>query len=177
MTVHLEWCSVLPCRERDMEIRETNRDDLEEILKIYESAQQYMLENGNPHQWVNGYPDEEIILMDIENKHHFVCVDDNRIVGCFVLIEGDDPTYKEIFKGQWLDNNPYAVIHRAAVLEHGKGIGSKCIEWCFSRHKNIRVDTHKDNTPMQRLLIKKGFQYCGVIYTRWGDEGWLFRKH
>ena len=159
-----------------MEIRETNRNDLEEILKIYESARQYMSENGNPNQWVNGYPDEEVILMDIENNHHFTCVDGNRLLGCFAFIEGDDPTYKEIFKGKWLDNNPYAVIHRAAVLEHGKGIGSICIEWCFSRHKNIRVDTHKDNIPMQRLLIKQGFQYCGVIYNRWGDERLAFQR-
>jgi hypothetical protein len=159
-----------------MEIRETNRDDLEGILRIYESARQYMWENGNPHQWVNGYPDEEIILTDIENNHHFACVDGSRLLGCFAFIEGEDPTYKEIFEGKWLDNSPYAAIHRAAVLEHGKGIGSFCIEWCLRRHKNIRVDTHKDNVSMQRLLIRKGFQYCGVIYTQWGDERLAFQR-
>jgi len=159
-----------------MEIRETSRNDLEKILEIYESARQYMIKKGNPNQWVNGYPDEKVILMDIENKHHFTCVDGNRIVGCFTFIVGDDPTYKEIFKGKWLDNNPYAVIHRAAVLEHGKGIGSICIEWSFNRHKNIRIDTHKDNIPMQRLLNKQGFQYCGVIYNLWGDERLAFQK-
>ena len=159
-----------------MEIRETSRNDLEKILEIYESARQYMIKKGNPNQWINGYPDEKVILMDIEKKQHFTCVDGNRIVGCFTFIVGDDPTYKEIFKGKWLDNNPYAVIHRAAVLEHGKGIGSICIEWSFNRHKNIRIDTHKDNIPMQRLLIKQGFQYCGVIYNLWGDERLAFQK-
>lgn len=159
-----------------MEIRETSRNDLKKILEIYESARQYMIKKGNPNQWVNGYPDEKIILMDIENKHHFTCFDGNRIVGCFTFIVGDDPTYKEIFKGKWLDDNPYAVIHRAAVLEHGKGIGSICIGWSFNRHKNIRIDTHKDNIPMQRLLIKQGFQYCGVIYNLWGDERLAFQK-
>jgi ribosomal protein S18 acetylase RimI-like enzyme len=159
-----------------MEIRKTDRSDLDGILKIYESARQYMLEHNNPNQWVDGYPDEKIILMDIENDHHFVCVDDNRLLGCFAFIEGDDPTYKEIGKGKWLDDNPYAAIHRIAVLEHGVGIGSICIDWCFSRYKNIRVDTHKDNISMQRLLIKKGFKYCGVIYTQWGDERWAFQR-
>ena len=159
-----------------MEIRRTDRGDLDGILKIYESARQYMLEHNNPNQWVDGYPDEKIILTDIENNHHFVCVDGNRLLGCFAFIEGDDPIYKEIVKGKWLDDNPYAVIHRIAVLEHGKGIGSICIDWCFSRYKNIRVDTHKDNISMQRLLMKKGFKYCGVIYTQWGGERLAFQR-
>ncbi len=159
-----------------MKIRKANRSDLDGILKIYESARQYMLEHNNPNQWVDGYPDEKIILMDIENNHHFICVDGNRLLGCFAFIEGDDPTYKEIVKGKWLDDNTYAVIHRIAVLEHGKGIGSICFDWCFSQYKNIRVDTHKDNISMQRLLIKKGFKYCGVIYNRWGDERLAFQR-
>jgi len=159
-----------------MEIRKANRSDLDGILKVYESARQYMLEHDNPNQWVDGYPDEKIILMDIENNHHFICVDGNRLLGCFAFIKGDDPTYKEIVKGKWLDDNPYAVIHRIAILEHGKGIGSICIDWCISRYKNIRVDTHKDNISMQRLLIKKGFKYCGVIYNRWGDERFAFQR-
>ena len=91
-----------------MEIRKSNKSDLEGILKVYESARQYMLENGNPDQWRDGYPDEEMIMEDIENKHHFVCIDENRVVGCLVFIKGNDPTYDEIFQGQWLDNNPYA---------------------------------------------------------------------
>jgi hypothetical protein len=159
-----------------MEIRKANRGDLDGILKIYESARQYMLEHNNPNQWINGYPDKKIILMDIENNHHFICFDGNLLLGCFAFIEGNDPTYKEIVKGKWLDDNPYAIIHRIAVLEHGKGIGSICVDWCFSRYKNIRVDTHKDNISMQRLLIKKGFKYCGVIYSRQGDERLAFQK-
>ena len=135
-----------------------------------------MLEHGNPNQWINGYPDEKIILLDIKNGHHFACFDNGRIQGCFAFIEGDDPTYAKIVKGQWLNDNPYAVIHRIAVLEHCKGIGSSCIKWCFRRCKNIRVDTHMDNISMQKLLLKNSFKYCGVIFNRWGDERLAFQK-
>ena len=159
-----------------MEIRKSNRNDLEDILKIYESARKYMLGNGNPNQWGNYYPDEKTIIMDIENNYHFVCVDNKLPVACFAFIEGDDPTYKKIINGEWLDNNSYATIHRIAALEQGKGIGSICIDWCFSRHKNIRIDTHKSNIPMQRLLMKKGFRYCGIIFTLKGDERLAFHK-
>jgi hypothetical protein len=48
-----------------MEFRQTNRGDLDEILNIYDSARQYMLETGNPNQWAGGYPDEKAILSDI----------------------------------------------------------------------------------------------------------------
>jgi len=159
-----------------MEIRKSNRNDLDKILRVYESARQYMLEHGNPSQWIGGYPKENIIQLDIENCHHYICVEDDHIGGCFAFIEGEDSTYKEIFKGKWLNNDPYAVIHRIAVLEQGKGVGSICIDWCISRCKTIKVDTHKNNISMQRLLIKKGFQLCGMIYNQWGDERLAFHK-
>ena len=63
-----------------------------------------------------------------------------------------------------------------AVFDHGKGIGSTCIDWCLNQHDNIRADTHEANIPMQRLLIKKGFQHCGMIYNGWGDERLAFHK-
>ena len=159
-----------------MEFKQTDRNNLHEILNIYESARRYMSENGNPNQWVNGYPDKKTILLDIEKGHHFICSDGIRILGCFAFIGGDDPTYKKIIHGKWLDNNPYAVIHRIAVLEQCKGIGSACIEWCFSRCSNIRIDTHPDNISMQRLLLKNEFKYCGMIYNSWGDERLAFQK-
>ena len=159
-----------------MEIKKTDKSDLEGILEIYESARQYMQEHGNPDQWKNGYPDENIILMDIENGNHYTLVNGVRLLGCFALIEGDDPTYSEILNGKWLDDSPYAAIHRLAVIEHGRGIGSICIDWCLVRFRNIRVDTHRDNSSMQRLLNKKEFKYCGVIYTLRGDERLAFQK-
>jgi RimJ/RimL family protein N-acetyltransferase len=160
-----------------MEIRKSKPEDIEDILNIYKSARQYMIKNGNPDQWINGYPDEKSILKDIENNHHFVCVDDNRLVGCFTCIDGDDPTYKTIIKGNWLDNKPYATIHRIAVVEQGKGVGTICIDWCFNRYNNIRVDTHEANISMRKLLDKNGFQYCGIIFNSWDDERLAFQKN
>ena len=30
---------------------------------------------------------------------------------------------------------------------------------------HLRIDTHEDNVPMQNLLKKLGFTYCGTIYV------------
>ena len=159
-----------------MEFRPTDRSDLEVILSIYNSARRYMSENGNPNQWGEDHPGEKTILSDIENGHHFLCTEGDRILACFAFIEGDDPTYETIVKGKWLDDDSYGVIHRIAVLEHGRGIGSTCIEWCFRRCGNIRIDTHPDNASMRGLLYKSGFTYCGMIYNSWGDPRLAFQK-
>lgn len=159
-----------------MEIRKTDLNEIDEIQRIYDSARLYMQQSGNPNQWLDGYPQEELILLDIRNKQHFVCIESEKILGCFALIEGDDPTYRKIEKGKWLNSFPYATIHRLATLEHGKGIGTFCLNWCSKQHPNIKVDTHEDNISMQRLLIKNGFQRCGIILNRWGDERIAFQK-
>ncbi len=159
-----------------MEILKANLDKVSEIAAIYENARRMMLEAGNPNQWVNGYPSEDIIVSDIESNRLFICVDNKRIVGCFSFSEGDDPTYLEIYDGNWLNNKPYSVIHRLAILSHGKGVGSACVNWCLQQQANIRVDTHEDNKPMQALLKKWGFKYCGIIKNMWGDSRLAFQS-
>ena len=42
--------------------------------------------------------------------------------------------------------------------------------------KSIRIDTHKDNIPMQRALAKHGFIKCGIIHLANGDERIAFQK-
>lgn len=34
---------------------------------------------------------------------------------------------------------------------------------------NVRVDTHANNTTMQRLIEKSGFKKCGIIHVRDGS--------
>lgn len=152
-----------------MEIRKSTLSDLDRIMEIYDLARDYMRSEGNPHQWGGGYPYREIVLEDIEAGHSYVCIDNSEIVAVFCFFVGNDESYNEIYGGTWLDDSRYAVIHRIAVALHGKGVASFCIRWCLSEYGNIRIDTHEDNIPMQRLLGKLGFTYCGRIccsYTK-----------
>lgn len=41
---------------------------------------------------------------------------------------------------------------------------------------SIKVDTHENNKPMQRLLEKLGYEYCGIIYLENGDKRVAFEK-
>jgi len=106
-----------------------------------------------------------------------VCVNENsELLGCFAYIKGVDPTYINIYEGSWLNDNPYGVVHRIAVAAHQKGIASYCLNWCYEKCGNLKIDTHRDNISMQRLLKKNGFEYCGIIYLRNGEERLAYQK-
>ena len=42
-------------------------------------------------------------------------------------------------------------------------------EFGKARAKNLRIDTHADNAPMQHVLEKAGFARCGTIYCQDGS--------
>ena len=160
-----------------LEIRKTNPGDLDAVMKIYADGREIMLEGNNFNQWPEGYPFREVIEEDISAGHSYVCTQDGEILAVFHLSTGDDPTYEKI-EGAWLDDKPYGVIHRIARLksEKAKGTGAFCLEWCYEKVKNIRIDTHADNIPMRKLLEKQGYKYCGTIWIETGDERMAYQR-
>lgn len=160
-----------------MIIRPTELKDLPLVMGIYEYARNFMRANGNATQWVNGYPSEELIRQEIEDNHSFVCIgEQGEIAGTFCFILGDDPTYRQIYEGAWLNDAPYGVIHRMATNGKQKGVADACFDWCMEQSDNIRVDTHKDNLVMQHILEKRGFRRCGIIYVRDGTERIAYQR-
>lgn len=158
-------------------IRPVGLEDLPLVMEIYDYARAFMRANGNVTQWVNGYPSEELIRQEIQDGHSFVCTDgDGEIVGTFCFILGDDPTYRQIYDGAWLNDEPYGVIHRMGTNGKRKGIAEACLDWSFQHSDNIRVDTHRDNLVMQHILEKNGFKRCGIIYVRDGTERIAYQK-
>lgn len=154
-----------------MTITKAKYDDLEMIIPIYDYARSFMTDNGNPNQWIDGYPSREIIAEDINNDSFYVCKNEEEsIVGAFTFIIGNDPTYEKIYCGKWLNDKPYGVIHRLVSNGTTHGITKNCIEWCLKQIQNIRIDTHADNKIMQSLILKIGFEYCGIIHTHNGTE-------
>ena len=146
-----------------------SEEDIERIMDIFSIARKFMQTTGNPNQWINGYPQKELISNEIANGHCYVCEtndsSEKRVVATFCFIEGPDPTYSYIEDGEWPDDLPYYVIHRLASDGTVHGIASTCIEWGLERSSVLRVDTHHDNKVMQHLLEKNGFSRCGIIYV------------
>lgn len=150
-------------------IRRANKEDIKCIMPIYEAAKKKMRTDGNLHQWSDKYPDEETLLSDIARGELYIAHDGNEIYGVFMLSFSGEDTYKEI-QGAWLNDEPYAVIHRIASLGNGKNLLKDAIDFTFEKTNNIRIDTHEDNNIMRTLLKKLGFFYTGIIHLKNGDE-------
>lgn len=142
-------------------VRRAKPADLERILELYSIARQFMVDNGNPTQWKDGYPQRDMLEEDIRLERLYV-VENDRICGVFMFTIGDDPTYAQI-EGRWNSSTPYGVIHRIAGV--GGGIFETTMEYCTGRIHHLRIDTHADNKPMQHLVEKAGFSRCGIIYV------------
>lgn len=155
------------------EIRHALPDDYCRIMEIYGQARAFMAEHGNPRQWgITNWPPEDLIRQDIAGKKCHVCCHNGQIVGVFYYNAGKEiePTYAHIEDGTWLDDGPYGVVHRIASDGSVKGVGTFCLKWAFEQCGHLRIDTHGDNTVMQRLLEKLGFVRCGTIYVEEDDD-------
>ena len=150
-------------------IRRANKEDIKCIMRIYEAAKKKMRADGNLHQWSDKYPDEETLLSDIARGELYIAHDGNEIYGIFMLSFSGEDTYKEI-QGAWINDEPYAVIHRIASFGKGKNLLEEAIDFAFEKTNNIRIDTHEDNNIMRNLLKKIGFIYTGIIHLKNGDE-------
>ncbi len=162
-----------------MNIRKAKYEDLETIEKIYADARDFMKASGNPEQWKNTYPCHDLLVKDIDDACLYICEENEEMLGAFFFKIGEDATYKKIYDGEWKNKLPYAVIHRIAVAKnaHGKGVARACFDYGFGISGNLKIDTHKDNLPMQKALFKYGFERCGIIYLENGEERIAFQKY
>lgn len=159
-----------------MTIRQATAAELARILEIYADARAFMREHGNPDQWGEDYPPEDLIREDVATGTSYVCEEGGEILGVFYFSIGDDPTYAYITDGAWKNDAPYGVIHRIAVSAHGRGVAAACFDYVYTRCKNVKIDTHENNLAMQRALAKNGFFRCGTIFLPDGSPRIAYQK-
>lgn len=97
-----------------MTIRHAKLEDIDEMLRIYCLAKEYMDKSGNPTQWKPGHPNRAVLEADIAKGSSYVCEENGQLHAAFALILGTDPTYQVIEEGKWLEDSPYGTIHRLA---------------------------------------------------------------
>lgn len=143
-------------------IRRAKLEELNKIMIVIEEAKIRMTNLGLT-QWQSNYPNKEIIKEDILGGNLFIYLIDKEIVGTMSVFDYEE-TYDNI-EGKWLNVEPYKVIHRIAVSNnsYNKGIAGEMLIFLLKEFKkDLKIDTHKDNIPMQRLLKRLGFEYCGT---------------
>ena len=155
-----------------MEFRQSQTEDLDQIVRIAEDAKAFLRANG-VSQWQRGsYPDRALFASDIENGIGYVMADGGRVCAVCAVTFGDEPSYRHLVKGAWLtgDEAAYATIHRSAVASECRGQGvagrlfaSVCDLAAKRGVGSVRIDTHPDNRAMRAALEKAGFTACGEL--------------
>ncbi len=165
-----------------MIFRKSDLKDIPEIMEIISSAQKYLKQKGID-QWQNNYPNSETIRKDIKNGNSYLIEDEEKITAAAAIIFGEDPTYDYIEAGEWIAEGEYGVIHRAAVREEfkGQGLMAEIFKETYRMGRarkatSIRIDTHPENSAMQRAIEKENFKYCGIIYTKDGSKRLAYEK-
>ena len=148
-----------------MNIRLAKLEELDRILEIYAYARNFMVETGNPNQWLDGYPARKMLEEDIATNTLFVMEEEEHIYGVFAFVIGDDPTYQIIEDGTWRSDELYGTIHRIASSGECHGLLDQCVTFCLNRVGYLRIDTHHDNKVMQKKILENGFEPCGIIYA------------
>ena len=155
-------------------ITKAEQKDLPQILERYAEARAFMAQAGNPDQWGRtGYPQEELLREDIALGRLYAVCEDDTVIGAFVLVFGDDPTYLVIENGAWLNAKPYGTLHRICSGAGVHGVAKLAFDFCKSecrkRGADLRADTHANNTVMHHVLKREGFVPCGTIYVADGS--------
>lgn len=152
-------------------IRQARSEDIPRLFAIFSEAREKMRASGNLLQWNNNYPSKHVVRNDVESGECYAVERDGQLVATFVLALGPDPTYARIESGSWRDGaQTYSTMHRMASRHGEHGVADAVITWCKTQTNNLRADTHRDNQPMQHILTKHGFQYCGIIHVADGTE-------
>lgn len=155
--------------------RPATHDDFSRIWEIILQAKTQMLRE-NRQQWNESYPAPEHIRADIDKGHAYVLCAELKPLACGAVSYDGEPVYQDI-EGKWLSDNPFVVVHRLAVADGAKGKG---VATAFMREveklsmkkgvTSFKVDTNFDNYPMQKVLEKQGFTYCGEISFQRGKR-------
>ncbi len=167
-----------------MNIRKASLKDLDRLMEIFGEARTTIAALGID-QWQGGYPEREVIAGDIELSRSYLA-EEGTVYASFAVIDDGEPTYDKIYEGEWKSGNEsksYLALHRVAisVAMRGKGISRAIIEYSAAMaralgRESLRIDTHRGNIVMRRMLEKNGFVYCGIIYLANGDERVAYEK-
>ena len=154
-------------KNNDFTLHSADISELSECVSVLSQGRAYQQSQGFI-QWPDGYPSPEDVAQDIAAGCAYVLKNKGKICAYFYMAF-TDPTYSRI-QGAWRADSDYMVMHRVAIADGYRGTGlSSVLFGAFediarkNSIVNLRIDTHPENIPMQRVLGKNGYTYCGTV--------------
>ncbi len=159
--------------EPHYQFRRATPSDTARCLELIEEAKCYMASLGRV-QWDESYPTQADIERDIAEGAAYILTADGSTVAYGAVLFTPEEAYA-VIRGAWLDDLPYAVLHRLCVADEARGRGVaqrylRAVEELARANAigSVRVDTNHDNAEMLHILRKGGFTHCGEIYYQHG---------
>ena len=155
--------------------------DEELCMAVIADGRQFQQEQGFV-QWTEAYPALPDIAGDIAAGRGYLLREDGEVLGYLCLDFDGEPAYDAITGGQWLCDEPYAVLRRLALNARGRGRGLSRVlfqlaeERCRERGiAYLRLNTGLEHSRMHRLLARSGFTRRGIIVFQ-GSQKYAYDK-
>ncbi len=163
-------------KKRVFDCRRAQPSDIGTIMGFVTDAQAYLKSQG-VDQWQYGYPTPEHFLRDMEEDGCWLFFCDGEPAGAAAILTRPEEAYRAI-EGKWLtEGENYCAVHRACISSAFRGSGLSREMFSLAEElarglgkSSVRVDTHRENLPMQGVLRKCGYAYCGVIHIIGSNE-------
>ncbi len=141
--------------------------DIAAAGQFYDEVTRYLDSTINYPKWRQGsYPSESSVSEAYDKGTQYLCVDNGRIKGAFVLNDDPQGDYASAKWSRYLPEGQYAVLHAFAVhpdFMHGD-TAAFMLQWAKERAKKsgakgIRLDVVPTNYPARRFYEKHGFAF------------------
>jgi len=151
-----------------MSIRQAIITDLDIVKKIAEACAIDMA-NYSIFQWNEKYPSRDVFKNDIEAGALYVIEINKTIVGCIMLSDVKDDSYKDV---KWLTKDfKNLYVHRLAVNPdyQKKGHGRRLMDFAESfavenNFTSIRLDTFSLNHRNNKFYKSRGYTQLGDVF-------------
>ena len=151
-----------------MNIQPVPISQLEQALKIFTECR-IALEKENIFQWIDSYPDIDIVAQDINNGHLYGIFDNDEFNGVVCLNNLQASQYASV---QWqYSDETCVVIHRLAITptQQKRGLATRLMDFAenFALEQgftSIRLDAYSSNKEAMNMYIKRKYQIRGEVY-------------
>jgi ribosomal protein S18 acetylase RimI-like enzyme len=155
-----------------MIIRPANSEELPCLQVIVHQATRHMEEQGIP-QWDAIYPDEKVLIRDLQEGSIHVIERFGEVNGFIVLNEFQSSEYTTV---EWKVPGRTLVVHRLTIapIYQRRGLASLLMTFAEEMaaaegYDCIRLDAFTRNPAANSLYEKRGYRKAGIVRFRKGD--------